>query len=186
MSYLSLLRKISCRMPISRSLWVSFSLLLAPGLTRLPASVSGLGGVQGTLSSMVSWESRRAISNVCRSIMSSRLAASPKSLILFTLTMNCKEKWNNIIIIFLWRAIPFMRPSFAEETRRMWPIWLTSLCLIQIKVEIVFKLLLLSPVNCLLLLSLLGQAFLFSTWFCQSIGLLSYKQQETKKTVRIH
>lgn len=88
-AHLSLLRKISCRIPISRSLCVSFSVLLAPGVTRLPASIKGRGGVQGTLSSMVSWESRRAISNVCLSIISSRLAASPKSLILLTLTVNC-------------------------------------------------------------------------------------------------
>lgn len=85
-SYLSLQRKISCRMPISRSLWIIFSLLLAPEVTRQPNRVKGRGGVQGTLSSMVSWERRRAISNVCLSIISSRLAASPKSLILFTFT----------------------------------------------------------------------------------------------------
>lgn len=50
---------------------------------------------------------------------------------------------------------------------------LTSLCLIQIKVEVVFELLLLRPVNRLLLLAFLGQAFFFSTWFCQSIRLLT-------------
>lgn len=95
-SDLSLLRKISCRMPISRSLWVIFSLLLEPGMTRLPTRVKGRGGVQGTLSSMVSWEWRRAISNVCLSIISSRLAASPKSLILLTFT---ETEGNRVMII---------------------------------------------------------------------------------------
>ncbi len=105
LSYLSLLRKISCRMPISRSLWIIFSLLLEPGMTRLPMRVKGRGGVQGTLSSMVSWERRRDISNVCLSIISSRLAASPKSLILLTFTEIEGKKsddhyWTNPTSIF--------------------------------------------------------------------------------------
>lgn len=94
-SYLSLLRKISWRIPISRSLWVNFSVLLDPGMTRLPVSVRGRGGVHGTLSSIVSWERRRAISNVCLSIISSRFAASPKSLILLTFTVKSLNHWIN-------------------------------------------------------------------------------------------
>lgn len=93
--YLSLLRKISCRIPISRSRWICFSVLFTPGLTKLPVRVRGFGGVHGTLSSIVSWESRRAISNVCLSIINSRLAASPKSLILLTLTVSSEYKAQN-------------------------------------------------------------------------------------------
>ncbi len=61
---------------------------------------------------------------------------------------------------------------------------LTSLRLVQVKVEVVFELLLLSPVNRLLLLALLGQTFFFSARFCQSVGLLTYKQQDDVR--RLH
>lgn len=63
----------------------------------------------------------------------------------------------------------------------------TSLCLVQIKVEVVFELLLLSPVNSLLLLALLRQTFFFSAWFCQSVRLLTCKQETIKaKLFRLH
>lgn len=61
------------------------------------------------------------------------------------------------------------------------PSSFTSFCLIQIKVKVVFELLLFSPVNSLLLLAFLGQAFFFSTWFCQSIWFLACKQDPTRK-----
>lgn len=50
----------------------------------------------------------------------------------------------------------------------------TSLRFIQVKVEVVFELLLFGPVNRLLLFALLGQSFLFSTRFCQSVGLVAW------------
>lgn len=73
-------------MPFSRSAWMYRSWLLLPGMTRGEGRARGLGHTQGTFSSMLSWLSRRAVSKACRSDSISRLAASPKSLILFTFT----------------------------------------------------------------------------------------------------
>lgn len=54
----------------------------------------------------------------------------------------------------------------------------TSLGLVQVKVEVVLELILLSPVHRLLLLALFGQAFFLPTWLCQSVGLVGYKWKE--------
>lgn len=155
-AHLSLLRKISCRIPISLSLWVSFSLLLDPGLTRQPDRDKGRGGVQGTRSSMASCESRRAISNVCLSIISSLLAASPKSLILLTFTVQGTTNMN----YHLQNTLYLNTCTRYERDHSV----LTSLCLIQIEVKILFELFLLSPTNTLLFLAFLCQAFFLSTW----------------------
>lgn len=68
------------------------SWLLLPGVTRGEGRTRGRGHTQGTFSSMLSWLRRRAVSNACRSDSISRLAASPKSLILFTFTIGKEEK----------------------------------------------------------------------------------------------
>lgn len=61
-------------------------------MTRGEGRTRGRGHTQGTFSSMLSWLSRLAVSKACRSDSISRLAASPKSLILFTFTARKTER----------------------------------------------------------------------------------------------
>lgn len=79
-------------MPFSRSAWMYRSWLLLPGVTRGEGRTRARGHTHGTFSSMLSWLKRRAVSNACLSDSISRLAASPKSLILFTFTNWQEEK----------------------------------------------------------------------------------------------